>query len=120
MNNKRMCAGKKSEAQFCCISHEFFRIAYANPNKIAVIHAAGGAHLCREFRRQNATTTDSNGDITTLLEEHVDSISPPFYHGDRCFTYSDVLNAVRSLSSRLRSILLGAHDPHLIPGQCPG
>ncbi|KAL9303850.1 hypothetical protein ACSQ67_021113 [Phaseolus vulgaris] len=120
MNNETMCAGKKSKVQFCCISHEFFRIAYENPNKIAVIHATGGAHLCREFRRENATTIDFNGDIATLLEKRVESISPPFYPGDRCFTYSHVLNAVRSLSSRLCSILLGGDDPHLITAQCPG
>ncbi|XP_027907269.1 putative acyl-activating enzyme 19 isoform X1 [Vigna unguiculata] len=120
MNNETTRAGKKSKEQFCCISHEFFRTAYANPNKIAVIHATGGAHLCREFRRENSATTDFNGDIATLLEKHVESISPPFYDGDRCFTYSHVLDAVRSLSSRLRSILLGGDDPHLITAQSPG
>ncbi|KOM47877.1 hypothetical protein LR48_Vigan07g158100 [Vigna angularis] len=120
MNNEMTCAGKRSKAEFCCISHEFFRTAYANPNKIAVIHATGGAHLSREFRRENSTTTDFNGDIAALLEKHVESISPPFYDGDRCFTYSHVLDAVRSLSSRLRSILLGADDPHLITAQSPG
>ncbi|XP_022632213.1 putative acyl-activating enzyme 19 isoform X3 [Vigna radiata var. radiata] len=120
MNNDMTCAGKGSKVEFCCISHEFFRTAYANPSKTAVIHATGGAHLSREFRRENSTTTDFNGDIATLLEKHVESISPPFYDGDRCFTYSHVLDAVRSLSSRLRSILLGADDPHLITAQSPG
>ncbi|XP_061346780.1 putative acyl-activating enzyme 19 isoform X2 [Gastrolobium bilobum] len=89
MNDERT----ERETQYCCVSHEFFRIASANPNKIAVIHASGVANLSREL---------------------VESTSPPLYYGDRCFTYSHLLNAVRSLSSRIRSILLGADDPHLI------
>ncbi|KAK7390082.1 hypothetical protein VNO78_25381 [Psophocarpus tetragonolobus] len=110
----------KIKANFCCISHEFSRIASANPDKIAVIHASGVAHLSREFRRENSTAPDFNADITTLLEKRVESTSPPLYHGDRSFTYSHVLNAVASLSSRLRSILLGADDPHLITAQSKG
>ncbi|TKY63775.1 putative acyl-activating enzyme 19 [Spatholobus suberectus] len=113
-------AGKESKTQSCCISHEFFRIASANPNKIAVIHASGVARLSREFRRENSTAPDFNGDIATLLEKRVECTSPPLYHGDRCFTYSHVLNAVRSLGSRLRSILLGADDSHLITAQSQG
>ncbi|RDY02984.1 putative acyl-activating enzyme 19, partial [Mucuna pruriens] len=120
MNNDTMSAGKESKTKFCCISHEFFRIASANPNKIAVIHASGVANLSREFRRQNSTTTDFNGDISTVLEKRVETTSPPLYHGDRCFTYSHVLNAVHSLGPRLRSILLGADDPHLITAQSRG
>jgi acyl-CoA synthetase len=89
---------------YCCISHQFFQTASTNPNKIAVIHASAVA----------------NGDITTLLQQRVESTSPPLYHGDRSFTYSHLLNAVSSLSSRLRSILNGADDPHLITAKPQG
>ncbi|XP_073227086.1 putative acyl-activating enzyme 19 isoform X3 [Cicer arietinum] len=99
-----------THTQHCCISHEFFRTASTNPNKIAVIHASGVSN----FSRENSTFPDFNGDITTLLQHRVQSTSPPLYHGDRSFTYSHVLNAVSCLSSRLRSILHGADDPHLI------
>ncbi|KAJ1413679.1 AMP-dependent synthetase/ligase [Sesbania bispinosa] len=99
------------ETQYCCVSHEFLQTASANPNKIAVIHASGAAHLSR----QKSTSPNFNGDTATLLEERVESTSPPVYQGDRCFTYSHLFNAVRSLSSRLHSILLGgADDSHLI------
>ncbi|KAK7292530.1 hypothetical protein RJT34_15381 [Clitoria ternatea] len=113
---------ERETAQYCCVSHEFFRVASQNPNKIAVIHASGVAQLSGEFHRQNSTSPsfNLNGDISSLLEERVESTSPPLYHGDRCFTYSHVLNAVGSLSSRLRSILLGADDPHLITAQPRG
>ncbi|CAL0324542.1 unnamed protein product [Lupinus luteus] len=103
----------EEETQFCCISHQFFRLATANPNKIAVIHASGVAHLSK-YLRQNSPSPNFNRDITTLLEKRVESLSPPLYNGDSSFTYSLLLNAVVSLSHRLRSILLGADDPHLI------
>ncbi|XP_027334446.1 putative acyl-activating enzyme 19 isoform X2 [Abrus precatorius] len=108
------------DTPYCCVSHEFVRIAFANPNKIAVVHASGVAHLSREFCRQNPSSPNFNADITTLLEKRVESTSPPLYHGDRSFTYSHLLNAVSSLSFRLRSILLGADDPHLITAQPQG
>ncbi|KAL3026908.1 hypothetical protein AAZX31_03G019100 [Glycine max] len=111
---------ESKKTQFCCISHEFFRTASANPNKIAAIHASGVAHLSRQFHRENSTTPNFDGDLATLLEKRVESTSPPLYHGDRSFTYSRVSNAVRSLSFRLRSILLGADDPHLITAQSRG
>ncbi|KAL5062134.1 hypothetical protein RYX36_023871 [Vicia faba] len=105
-----------SNTQYCCISHEFFRTASTNPNKIAVIHASGVANLSRE----KSTSPNSNNDFTTLLEQRVESTSPPLYHGDRCFTYSHILNSVHSLSSRIRSILHGADDPHLITTKSQG
>ncbi|RYQ98889.1 hypothetical protein Ahy_B07g086711 [Arachis hypogaea] len=83
--------------RFCCLSHEFFRVASANPNKTAVIHASGVAHLS-----------------TRLRQTRVESLSPPVYNGDRCFTYSHLLKAIDFPASRISSILLGADDPHLI------
>ncbi|OIW20652.1 hypothetical protein TanjilG_18590 [Lupinus angustifolius] len=109
----------EEETQYCCISHEFSRVATANPNKIAVIHASGVAHLSKHLR-QNSPSLNFNRDITTLLEKRVESLSPPLYNGDSSFTYSLLLNAVISLSCRLRSILLGADDPHLIGNKRPG
>jgi len=103
-------SGEREQCRCCCISHEFFRAASKNPNKIAVIHASGGAQISKEL---------SVGDIDTdkLLKERAKSLSPPVYQGDRCFTYSEILAAVDSLSARLRSIFLGgaaADDPHLV------
>ncbi|XP_057455302.1 putative acyl-activating enzyme 19 [Lotus japonicus] len=109
-NDDEHCEEGLRKSQFCCISHQFLQIASANPNKIAVIHASGVAQISRE----KSTTPNSDDDITTLLEHRVHSTSPPLYHGDRYFTYTHVLEVVRSLSHRLRSILLGADDPHLI------
>ena len=110
----------KEKTKFCCISHEFFQVASENPNKIAAIHALGVAQVSRELRQNSALSSASpkfNEDIVKILEERVESQAPPMYSGDRCFTYSDLLRAVHSLSSRLQSILLGADDPHLIrPG----
>lgn len=105
-------SGERKQCRCCCISHEFLRAASKNPNKIAVIHASGGAQISKEL---------SVGDIDTdkLLKERAKSLSPPVYQGDRCFTYSNLLASVDSLTARLRSILLGAvtavaDDPHLI------
>jgi hypothetical protein len=102
-------SGERKQCSCCCISHEFFRAASKNPNKIAVIHASGGAQISKEL-------SVGNIDTDKLLKERAKSLSPPVYQGDRCFTYSDVLASVDSLSARLRSILLGAvaDDPHLI------
>jgi acyl-CoA synthetase len=105
-----------SESHYCCISHKFFLTASKNPNKIAVIHASAVTNLSRE----KSTSPNFDGDITTLLQQRVESTSPPLYHGDRSFTYSHLLNAVSSLSSRLRSILNGADDPHLITAKPQG
>ncbi|XP_015950867.1 putative acyl-activating enzyme 19 isoform X1 [Arachis duranensis] len=106
--------------RFCCLSHEFFRAASANPNKTAVIHASGVAHLSTRLRQTAhpfpppASSNFNHDNISTLLEQRVESLSPPVYNGDRCFTYSHLLKAVDSLASRISSILLGADDPHLI------
>ncbi|KAK2407264.1 AMP-dependent synthetase and ligase family protein [Trifolium repens] len=97
---------------YCCISHQFFQTASTNPNKIAVIHASSVAN--------QSTSPNFNGDITTLLQQRVESTSPPLYHGDRSFTYSHLFTAVSSLSSRLRSILNGADHPHLITSKPQG
>ncbi|KAK1582767.1 hypothetical protein Q3G72_018054 [Acer saccharum] len=83
---------ERKKQQHCCLSHEFLRAATLNPSKIAVIHAA-------------TTTSPSN--------HH----PPVVYEGDRCFTFSEVSASVHSLSSRLRSILHGSRDPHLITPQ---
>ncbi|XP_028791268.1 putative acyl-activating enzyme 19 isoform X10 [Neltuma alba] len=103
----------KEEAKYCCISHEFFRAASANPDKIAVIHASGAAQVSMELH-ENSTSSIFGRDIVESFDKLVKSISPPMYSGDSCYTYSDMLEAVHSLSSRLRSILLGGDDPHLI------
>ncbi|KAF7844704.1 putative acyl-activating enzyme 19 isoform X1 [Senna tora] len=115
MNEK----SKRRETKTCCISHEFFRVASANPNKIAVIHASGVAQFSRELR-EKSTSSNFHRDIIELLDKRAESISPPVYAGDSCYTYSDLLKAVHSLSSRLRSILLGADDPYLIRPKAQG
>lgn len=76
--------------EHCCISHEFLNAATKFPNKIAVIHASSAAQI--------------NGPPS----------NPPAYEGDQCFTFSQVLATVDSLSSRLCSILDGVDDPCLI------
>lgn len=75
------------EREWCCISHTFHRVALENHNKIAVIESSPTA----QFRNQSLP-----------------------YQGDRCFTFSQLLDAVDSLSCRLRSILAGAHDPFMM------
>ncbi|KAL8204386.1 hypothetical protein R6Q57_010009 [Mikania cordata] len=80
----------------CCISHEFYKSASNNPNKIAVIQASP----CR--RAKIATEMDQ-------IHHH-----PPVYEDDISFTYSEILEAVDSLSRRLRFILDGGIDPSVI------
>ncbi|KAF7807813.1 putative acyl-activating enzyme 19 isoform X1 [Senna tora] len=104
---------KGRETKTCCISHDFFRVASENPNKIAVIHAFGVAQFSRELC-EKSTSSNFDEDIIELLDKRAESLSPPVYAGDNCYTYSDLLKAVHSLSSRLRSILLGGDDPYLI------
>ncbi|KAH0766073.1 hypothetical protein KY285_001944 [Solanum tuberosum] len=100
----------------CCISHEFYKVATNNPNKIAVIQACGGLKIAKEFR----FSCSENGDQDTREEfqEFVSSkrksVIPPVYEGDQCFTFSEILSAVDSLSSRLRCILDGGDDPNLV------
>ncbi|KAF1876556.1 hypothetical protein Lal_00021270 [Lupinus albus] len=106
------------ETHYCCISHEFFRVASANPNKIAVIHASGVAHFSN-YLRHNSPSLNFNRDITTLLQKRVESLSPPLYNGDSSFTFSLLLNSVISLTYRLTSIFVGKDDPHLIGNKRP-
>ncbi|GKV07469.1 hypothetical protein SLEP1_g19246 [Rubroshorea leprosula] len=87
----------------CCLSHEFYRAATKNPNKIAVIHASS----------------------SPVGEAQIDSVSiasgnPPVYPGDCRFTFNDVMASVGCLTSRLRSILNGANDPSLVNPQSLG
>ncbi|OIT39647.1 putative acyl-activating enzyme 19 [Nicotiana attenuata] len=100
----------------CCISHEFYKVATTNPNKIAVIQACGGLKIAKEF--QLFCTENGDGETREKFEEFVSSkttsVNPPVYEGDECFTYSDVLSAVDSLSSRLHCILDGGDDPNLL------
>ncbi|XP_075113486.1 putative acyl-activating enzyme 19 isoform X3 [Nicotiana tabacum] len=100
----------------CCISHEFYKVATINPNKIAVIQACGGVKIAKEF--QLFCSENGDGETREKFEEFVSSkttsVNPPVYEGDECFTYSDVLSAVDSLSSRLRCILDGGDDPNLL------
>ncbi|KAL4561450.1 hypothetical protein LXL04_033616 [Taraxacum kok-saghyz] len=97
MNHKNL-----SSSRSCCISHEFYKSASKNPTKIAVIHASP--------RRRTKSTTETDPFIETSPSHH----HPPVYEGDVCFTYSEILEAVDSLSRRLRFILDGGADQHLI------
>ncbi|XP_059312059.1 putative acyl-activating enzyme 19 isoform X4 [Lycium ferocissimum] len=101
----------------CCISHQFYKVATNNPNKIAVIQACGGLKFAKEFQ----LLCNENGEKETWdkFEEFVSSkrrsVNPPVYESDECFTFSDVLSAVDCLSSRLRCILDGNDDdPNLV------
>ncbi|XP_057496387.1 putative acyl-activating enzyme 19 [Actinidia eriantha] len=105
----------------CCISHQFLKTATNDPTKVAVIHACGGAKIAREFR-----TNHSNGNAAATVSEidydkfygdllaKTPSSRPPVYEGDRCFTFSEILAAVDSLSLRLRRVLDGGDDPCLV------
>ncbi|KAK9274348.1 hypothetical protein L1049_019162 [Liquidambar formosana] len=93
----------RTKKKHCCISHAFFRAASENPNKVAVIHASGGARIIRELRNNN-----EHGECPSP------SVSPPVFQGDHCFTFSHLLASVGSLSSRLHCILDGGDDPYLI------
>lgn len=96
----------------CCISHEFQRVALLNPRKIAVIHASGGLQLFRQLHGGD----DSGGD--TFFKERAVCAFPFMYEGDRCFTYSQLLASVDSLSSRLVAILRD-RDPQFITPTAP-
>ncbi|XP_071936229.1 putative acyl-activating enzyme 19 isoform X3 [Coffea arabica] len=107
----------------CCISHLFQKAATNSPDKIAVIHASGGAKLISQqydgqlsFDQQ--TRPVSNPELVdSKTAPPLLSKQPPVYGGDECFTYSEILSAVNSLSSWLRRILDGADDPHIIKPQ---
>ncbi|KAL3516700.1 hypothetical protein ACH5RR_023602 [Cinchona calisaya] len=106
----------------CCISHLFHEAASKSPDKIAVIHASGGAKIISQqydnrFSSDLQTTVVPNPE---LVESRTTSSKPPVYEGDQCFTYSEVLSTVNSLSSRLRRILDGADDPYIIKPQLEG
>ncbi|KAF8379018.1 hypothetical protein HHK36_028445 [Tetracentron sinense] len=107
------------EEKHCCISHEFFRAASTNPSKIAVIHASGGARICRQLRNKINDPDFAYDDEDKFFRNLGESSSPPVYEGDECFTFSDVLAAVNSLSSILRRILDGGDDPNLIRPRDP-
>ncbi|GMH00678.1 hypothetical protein Nepgr_002517 [Nepenthes gracilis] len=111
---------KQNLLRSCCISHEFHRAAFDNPNKIAVIHAFGGARVARERRNNQSYDFDHNhyGTNHQLALEERSSYKnhnlPPVYEGDECFTYADLLSAVDSISVRLRNVLNGGDDPSSI------
>ncbi|KAL7616053.1 hypothetical protein Lser_V15G03171 [Lactuca serriola] len=99
-----------SSLRSCCISHEFYKSASKNPNKIAVIHSSRRHH------------TKSTTEIDHFIETSPSHDHHPVYKDDVCFTYSEILEAVDSLSRRLRFILDGGADPYLIrpsPGSTP-
>ncbi|GAB4844214.1 hypothetical protein Ancab_037580 [Ancistrocladus abbreviatus] len=112
------------QIQRCCISHEFYRAASTNRNKLAVIHANGGARLAEErLTLNNPSKSDElNNNISRNVDHSTEEPSssqhnyhhPPVYDGDQGFTYSDVSSAVDSLSFRLHNILNGGDDPCLI------
>ncbi|KAA0039622.1 putative acyl-activating enzyme 19 isoform X1 [Cucumis melo var. makuwa] len=83
----------------CCISHEFQRVALSHPGKIAVIHASGGVQLFRQLHGGGV------GEADDFFQGRATSDFPPMYEGDRCFTYSQLLASVDSLSSRLLATL---------------
>ncbi|KAK9058216.1 hypothetical protein SSX86_023056 [Deinandra increscens subsp. villosa] len=91
-----------SSSSSCCISHEFYKSASKNPNKIAVIHASP-----RHLRKR--TEIDQSTEEASPSHHH-----PPVYENDISFTYSEILEAVASLSRRIRFILDGGDDPSLI------
>ncbi|VFR02426.1 unnamed protein product [Cuscuta campestris] len=98
----------------CCLSHEFHKRASANPNGIAVIHACGGGRLSQGFCRNEKGDSSEQTSIgfDELVPEKRVSFHPITYEGDICFTFSDILSAVDSLSSRLRRILDGDDVSH--------
>ncbi|PIN15871.1 Acyl-CoA synthetase [Handroanthus impetiginosus] len=108
-----MAAGEAAEHKLsaCCISHEFYKAASKYPDKIAVIHASGFARISRD---RGADLPTDGDEIKVVSAETTSSLGPPVYEGDECFTFSEVLSAVKNLSYRLRLILDGADDPCLI------
>ncbi|KAH8480748.1 hypothetical protein H0E87_030849 [Populus deltoides] len=120
----RRCSGgsKSQEKQLqhhqkhkhCCLSHLFLKAAAQNPPKVAVIHAAPSSSSS-----SSSPAAASSGPQTQISRELITSTTPPIYEGDQCFTFANVSSSVDSLSSRLRSILDGADDPHLIKPQSP-
>ncbi|KAL5724700.1 hypothetical protein ACHQM5_007926 [Ranunculus cassubicifolius] len=100
----------------CCISHQFANSASQNPNKIAVIHASGGARFCRIFHRNNSDSTTIDDDDDDFFNPYRFSSTNPALEGDAVFTNSQILASVQSLSYRIRRVLDGRDDPELITG----
>nr|XP_043608968.1 putative acyl-activating enzyme 19 [Erigeron canadensis] len=99
--NQNDLSSTSISSRCCCIPHEFQKSASKNPNKIAVIHASPRRH--RDDSHSKTTTFDNQ------------SHPPPVYKDDDVtFTYSDILEAVDSLSLRLHSILHGGREPSLV------
>ncbi|XP_039129291.1 putative acyl-activating enzyme 19 isoform X1 [Dioscorea cayenensis subsp. rotundata] len=97
----------------CCISHEFYRVASENTDRVAAVRASGGLRVCKDA-------------LECLLEvperfdfesRHASSSFPPVYPGDECSSFADVLCAVCSLSWRIRTVLDGGDDPDLVRSQ---
>ncbi|XP_051123700.1 putative acyl-activating enzyme 19 [Andrographis paniculata] len=105
-------AGRKLSA--CCISHEFYKAASKYPDKIAVIHAAGFGGIVRDSASGDRTR-DSGGIETSDAAASYSGSS--VYDGDERFTFSEILCAVENLGSRLRHILDGGEDAHLLTTQ---
>ncbi|XP_047319729.1 putative acyl-activating enzyme 19 isoform X2 [Impatiens glandulifera] len=113
----------RTELSCCCISHAFVKASSKNPDKVAVIHGCGAARIARELRANGGRGEISsktgifdvnyNQLFECLLQPALPS-SPPVYEGDRCFTFSQILSAVDSLSSRLHHVLDGGDDPFLV------
>ena len=98
-----------SSATHCCILHDFYKSASKTPEKIAVIHAHGGAQL-------SGLSGDDNRDeqFQRLVEERTISNNPPVYEGDECFTFAEIVAAVENLSRRIRNVISGGDDPALV------
>ncbi|KAF5175531.1 D-alanine--d-alanyl carrier protein ligase [Thalictrum thalictroides] len=106
---------ERTEDNHCCISHEFFKSASQNLHKIAVIHASGGARICREFGHNSITTTNNKNDDDDFFSSFRHQSNQSFLQRDEFFTYSEILSSVNSLCYRIRRVLDGGgHDPDLI------
>ncbi|CAO2826447.1 unnamed protein product [Amaranthus hypochondriacus] len=75
-------------SSFCCISHVFHRVASTYSNKIAIIHT-----------RKNPKNLTNDESKTN--------------NKDQFFTFSQLLSAVNSLTSKLHHIFNGGNDPFL-------
>lgn len=90
--------------EVCCISHQFSKVANANPDKIAIVHAIGGLHTSEE-----ACDTKEEP-----LPTRNGFYSPPIYAGDVVYTYAELQTAVNALAIRITNVLAGGKDPGLI------